>query len=166
MTLVRAKGSFFAHEAILACEWLPIPWLYAPEIMPLLHRTHSAALATARDWTFDYMTVQITPISIANIRWTAIMIFFVLNIFFAVLVWLLYPEITGRTVVDIDQLCSGGCDRLFVVDKRGLLLPGFRSTMGQQRDTDPMVDYDSSTSSTSHGISGEKVPFHYRGRGV
>jgi hypothetical protein len=97
--------------------------------MPLRHRTHSAALATASDWIFNYMIVQITPVAISNIRWKTYMIFFVLNIVFAVVVFLFYPETSGRTLEEIDNIYLGDYDRLLVVDKRGSLLPGFRSQM-------------------------------------
>jgi hypothetical protein len=117
---------FFLYEAIFAIGWLPVPWLYAPEIMPLRHRTHSAAIAAASDWIFNYLVVQITPVSISNIRWKTYMIFFVLNIVFAIAVWLFYPETTGRSLEEIDALFMGDNDRLVVVDKRGRLLPGFR----------------------------------------
>jgi hypothetical protein len=94
--------------------------------MPLRHRTHSAAIAAASDWIFNFLVVQITPISISNIRWKTYMIFFVLNVVFAITVWLFYPETTGRSLEEIDALFMGDNDRLFVLDKRGRLLPGFR----------------------------------------
>ncbi|KAL2871155.1 sugar porter family MFS transporter [Aspergillus lucknowensis] len=137
ITPVRAKSSltfFFLYEAIFAIGWLPVPWLYAPEIMPLRHRTHSAAIAAASDWIFNYLVVQITPIAIANIRWKTYMIFFVLNIFFAWVVWMFYPETRGRSLEEIDSLYMGDNDRFIVVDRRGRLRPGFR---GRGRDVDP-----------------------------
>lgn len=60
--------------------------------MPLRHRTHAAALATTSDWIFNYLIVQITPISIANIGWKTYLIFFVLNVVFGITVWLFYPD--------------------------------------------------------------------------
>lgn len=53
------------------------------------------------------------------------MIFFALNLFFAVIIWLFYPETSGRTLEELDAIYLGDNDRLFVVDKRGRLLPGF-----------------------------------------
>ncbi|KUL81393.1 hypothetical protein ZTR_09881 [Talaromyces verruculosus] len=129
---VRAKASlafFFLYEAIFAIGWLPVPWLYSTEIMPLRHRTNSAALAAASDWIFNYFIVQITPISIANIRWKTYMIFFVLNILFAGIVWLFYPETSGRSLEEIDDLYLGENNRLIVVDMHGKLLPGFRGAL-------------------------------------
>lgn len=138
---MRAKASlafFFLYEAVFAIGWLPIPWLYAPEFMPLRHRTHSAALATASDWIFNYLIVQITPIAISRIRWKTYMIFFVLNVVFAVVVWLFYPETSGRTLEEMDTIYMGDNDRLFVVDGRGRLLPGFRSRMDRELDPEMM----------------------------
>ncbi|KAK5192728.1 hypothetical protein LTR99_010394 [Exophiala xenobiotica] len=138
----RAKASltfFFLYEAVFAIGWLPIPWLYGPEIMPLRHRTHSAALSAASDWIFNYLIVQITPIAIANIRWKTYLIFFFLNIFFALMIWLFYPETSGRTLEEMDTLFMGDNDRLIVINKKGRLLPGFRSYMNRT-DNPEMAD--------------------------
>lgn len=94
--------------------------------MPLRHRTHSAAISAASDWIFNFLVVQITPVSIANIRWKTYMIFFVLNIVFAIAIWLFYPETAGRTLEEIDAIFMGDNDRVIVIDKKGRLLPGFR----------------------------------------
>ena len=113
--------------------------------MPLRHRTHAAALATASDWIFNYLIVQITPISISNIRWKTYLIFFVLNIVFGITVWLFYPETSGRTLEEMDEIYMGDNDRLFVVDKRGRLLPGFRSRMKDGEQPEAAVSEDSSS---------------------
>jgi MFS family permease len=129
ITPTRAKASlafFFLYEALFAIAWLPVPWLYAPEIMPLRHRAQSAALSAASDWIFNYLVVQITPISISNIRWRTYIIFFVLNLIFAVTILLFYPETAGRSLEEIDSLFFGDNDRLVVVDKKGKLRLGFR----------------------------------------
>lgn len=95
ITPTKAKASlvfFFAYEGIFATGWLTVPWLYPSEFMPLRHRTQSAAIATAFDWIFNLMTVQITPISISNIRWKIYMIFFAINIASGVVIWLFPPK--------------------------------------------------------------------------
>ncbi|KAM6516808.1 hypothetical protein FSOLCH5_007750 [Fusarium solani] len=136
-TPVRAKTSlafFFLYEAVFAIGWLPVPWLYGAEFMPLRYRTHSAALATASDWIFNYLIVQITAISISNINWKTYMISFVLNLVFCIIVWLFYPETSGRTLEEMDQIYLDDNDRLIVVGKKGQLLPGFRSRMDHTDD--------------------------------
>ena len=100
--------------------------------MPLRHRTQSAAIATAADWIFNYMIVQITPISITNIGgYRTYMIFFGMNIALAIIVWLFYPETSGRTLEEIDFMYQGDCDRLLVIGKNGRTLQGFRTRMGR-----------------------------------
>lgn len=94
--------------------------------MPLRHRTQSAAIATAADWIFNYMIVQITPIMIGNIRWKSYLVFFVLNFCHGIIVFLFYPETSGRSLEEMDSMFLGDNDRVFVVDKKGKLLPGFR----------------------------------------
>ncbi|CAH0033265.1 unnamed protein product [Clonostachys rhizophaga] len=147
ITPYRAKASlafFFIFEAIFGIAWLPVPWLYAPEIMPLRHRAQSAALGAASDWIFNYLVVQITPVAISNIRWKTYMIFFVLNFAFAILVFLFYPETTGRSLEDIDSIFLGDNDRVFVVDGRGRLLPGFRKAIHTDSEIGIAQTYDSS----------------------
>ncbi|KAL6242282.1 hypothetical protein RBB50_010830 [Rhinocladiella similis] len=126
-TRVQASlAFFFLFEAVFAIGWLPVPWLYPAEIMPLRHRTHSAALATAADWVFNYMIVQVTPIMISNIRWRSYMVFFVLNFAHGVIVFLFFPETSGKSLEEMDSMFMGDNDRILVVDKKGKLLPGFR----------------------------------------
>ena len=99
--------------------------------MPLRHRTYSAAIATAADWIFNYMIVQITPIMIGNIRWKSYMVFFVLNLVFGCVIWLFYPETSGRSLEELDSLWLGENDRLFVVDRKGKLLPAYAGRYGR-----------------------------------
>lgn len=156
--MTKAKASlafFFAYEAIFAIAWLPVPWLYGPEIMPLRHRAQSSAMSAASDWIFNYLVVQITPISISNIHWKTYMIFFVLNIVFAIVVYLFYPETSGRTLEEIDAIYLGDNDRLLVVDKRGRLLPGFRKVIHSDPEVATPVQ-----ESTSDRESKEDVAFH------
>lgn len=79
------------------------------------------------------------------------MIFFVLNIVFALVVWLFYPETSGRTLEEMDTIYMGDNDRLFVIDKHGRLLPGFRSRMDREQDPE-MMDASSAPDSES-GVS-------------
>lgn len=131
---MKAKASltfFFLFEAIFAVGFLPIPWLYAPEIMPLRHRTHSAAASAASNWIFNFLIVQITPIALSSIGWKTYLIFFILPMAWAVIIFLFYPETSGRTLESIDTMYLGDNDRLIVVDKMGRLLPAFSSQMNQ-----------------------------------
>lgn len=114
-------------EAAFGFGWVPLPWLYTPEITPLRHRSNCAALSATISWIFNYMIFQITPVAISNISWKTYMIFFVLNIFFAAVVFLFYSETSGRTLEEMDKIFFGNNNRVFVVDKVWRLRPGFRS---------------------------------------
>ncbi|KAL1845063.1 hypothetical protein VTK73DRAFT_1207 [Phialemonium thermophilum] len=123
---------FFLYEAIFAIGWIPVPWLYPSEIMPLRHRTHSAAISAAGDWIFNYMIVQITPIMVGNIGWKSYMVFFVLNLVFSATVWLFFPETSGKTLEELDSLWFPPNDRVILVDGKGRLLPAFRGRFGKE----------------------------------
>lgn len=58
---------------------------------------------------------------------------------------------SGRTLEKIDLLYTGDCDRLFVVDKRSVLLPGFRSKM-KRVDELESLDLSSHSSHVGHLI--------------
>lgn len=94
--------------------------------MPLRHRTQSASIATAADWIFNYMIVQITPIMVGNIGWKSYMVFFALNFAHGIIVFLFFPETSGRSLEEMDAMYIGDSDRVVVVDKRGRLFPAFR----------------------------------------
>ncbi|CAK7200341.1 hypothetical protein SEUCBS139899_003032 [Sporothrix eucalyptigena] len=138
-TDARVKASlafFFLYEAVFGIGWLAIPWLYPAEIMPLRHRTHSAAIATAADWIFNYMIVQITPIMITNISWRSYLIFFVLNLFFAAVIFLFFPETSGRSLEEMDSMFLGDGDKVFMVNRKGQLRPAFQSQYGKTADAE------------------------------
>jgi hypothetical protein len=98
--------------------------------MPLRHRTQSAAIATAADWIFNYMIVQITPIMIGNIQWRSYLVFFALNFAHGVIVFLFFPETSGKSLEEMDSMYMDDSDRVLVVDKKGRLLPGFKGRYG------------------------------------
>lgn len=54
------------------------------------------------------------------------MVFFVLNFAHGVIVFLFFPETSGKSLEEMDSMFMGDNDRILVVDKKGKLLPGFR----------------------------------------
>lgn len=54
-TPVGVVGSVIIFNAAFGYSWGPIPWLLAPEIMPLPFRVKGASLATATNWLFNWM---------------------------------------------------------------------------------------------------------------
>lgn len=79
-------------------------WCYPPEILPLKIRAKGAALAAAADFLGNFVVVEITPPALQNIGYKTYVIFAVLNIVNAIIVWAFYPETAGSTLEAVDFL--------------------------------------------------------------
>ena len=77
-------------------------WCYPPEILPLKIRAKGAALAAAADFLGNFIVVEITPPALQNIGYKTYIIFAVLNIVNAIVVWAFYPETAGSTLESVD----------------------------------------------------------------
>ncbi|KAK2126143.1 general substrate transporter [Fusarium oxysporum II5] len=72
----------FLFNFFFAVGLLAIPWLLPAEYAPLAIRTRAAALATASNWIFTFLVVEITPVSISSIGWKTYIYFCIFNAFF------------------------------------------------------------------------------------
>ncbi|KAH6853133.1 sugar transporter STL1 [Chaetomium sp. MPI-CAGE-AT-0009] len=97
----------FLFNFFFAVGLLAIPWLLPAEYAPLAIRTKAAALATASNWIFTFLVVEITPVSIANIQWRTYIYFSVFNFCFIPLVYFFYPETRNLSLEQIDKLFTG-----------------------------------------------------------
>lgn len=82
---------------------IPVPAEYSP----LASRTKAAALATASNWIFTFLVVEITPISIKNIQWKTYIYFSAFNFLFIPLIYFFYPETQNLSLEQIDKLFTG-----------------------------------------------------------
>ncbi|KAI9666451.1 MAG: hypothetical protein M1821_004387 [Bathelium mastoideum] len=101
---VVAVVMVFAFEACFTWGWMGCVWVYPPEILPLKIRAKGAALAAAADFPGNFLVVEITPPALQNIGYKTYLIFAVLNLANAVIVWCLYPETSGLPLERIDEL--------------------------------------------------------------
>ncbi|GAW14675.1 hypothetical protein ANO14919_040780 [Xylariales sp. No.14919] len=99
--------ALFLFNFFFAVGLLAIPWLLPAEYAPFAIRTKSAALATASNWIFTFLIVEITPVSISNIKWRTYVYFAVLNAFFLPLIYFFYPETRNLSLEQIDKLFEG-----------------------------------------------------------
>ncbi|KAI0199870.1 hexose carrier protein [Astrocystis sublimbata] len=104
---VVAVVVLFLFNFFFAVGLLAIPWLLPAEYAPLAIRTKSAALATASNWIFTFLVVEITPVSIANIKWRTYIYFAVFNALFLPLIYFFYPETRKLSLEQIDKLFEG-----------------------------------------------------------
>ncbi|SAM59195.1 related to sugar transport protein [Ustilago bromivora] len=97
-------GSIIVYMAWFGYSWGPIPWLYPPEIMPLAFRAKGASLATATNWSFNWLVGELTPILMEKIGWKLyiILAFFALLAF--IVVYFGYPETSGVPLEEIGAL--------------------------------------------------------------
>ncbi|KDQ09283.1 hypothetical protein BOTBODRAFT_37192 [Botryobasidium botryosum FD-172 SS1] len=83
-------------------SWGPIPWLYPPEIMPLIFRAKGVSLSTATNWFFNYLVGYGTPVLQDLIGWRL----YPMHAFFCVcsffLVYFVYPETKGIPLEEMD----------------------------------------------------------------
>ncbi|KAH7383776.1 general substrate transporter [Pyrenochaeta sp. MPI-SDFR-AT-0127] len=105
---VVAIAMLFLFNFFFAVGLLAIPWLLPAEYAPLAIRTRAAALATASNWIFTFLVVEITPVSINSIGWRTYVYFCVFNAFFLPLIYFFYPETRGLSLENIDKLFTGG----------------------------------------------------------
>lgn len=96
--------AFFLYYTFFAIGWLAIPWLYCAEIMPLHLRSKGNAVTTSSNWLWNFATVMMTPSTMSSLGWKGYLIFTVFNFAFVPLIYLFYPETTGRRLEQIDAI--------------------------------------------------------------
>ena len=98
---------FFILSKLIAdpfLGWMATVWIYPPEILPLKTRAKGASLAAAADFLGNFLVVEITPPALKNIGYKTYIIFAVLNVANAIIVWCFYPETAGQTLESVDRL--------------------------------------------------------------
>ncbi|KAI1061829.1 hypothetical protein LB506_009464 [Fusarium annulatum] len=114
---IAAAAMLFVFQGAFTIGFQATVWVYPSEILPLRLRQRGSSISTAANWIFNYMIVQITPISIDNIGWRTYIIFAVLNSLWVPVIFLFFPETKGLELEDVDHL-FGGEDIIRQVDEK------------------------------------------------
>ncbi|KAI0774413.1 general substrate transporter [Fomes fomentarius] len=101
-TQVASAVLLFVFNSFFAVGWLGMTWLYPAEIVGLRIRAPANAFSTASNWTFNFMVVMVTGPSFNNISWRTYIVFAALNAFIIPIVYLFFPETSGRSLEDMD----------------------------------------------------------------
>ncbi|KAI8677605.1 hypothetical protein NCS56_00650800 [Fusarium sp. Ph1] len=101
---IGAAAMLFVFQGAFTIGFQATVWVYPSEVLPLRLRQRGSSISTAANWIFNYMIVQITPISIDNIGWRTYIIFAVLNTLWVPLIYLFFPETKGLELEDVDRL--------------------------------------------------------------
>ena len=100
---IRAKGAALAAAADFLGNFL----VSSPAALPLFSSLLFPPVSTDlsfRLYSYPNQVVEITPPALANIGYRTYIIFAVLNIANAIIVWCFYPETAGQTLESIDRL--------------------------------------------------------------
>ncbi|KAJ5222807.1 uncharacterized protein N7469_009047 [Penicillium citrinum] len=111
---------FFLYYVFFGIGMQGVPWLYPTEINSLTMRTKGAALGAATNWIFNFMVVEITPIGIQNLGWRFYIVWIALNAAIVPVIYVFYPETTGRTLEDMDDYYRGNPPLFACLDKEGI----------------------------------------------
>ncbi|KZT05876.1 general substrate transporter [Laetiporus sulphureus 93-53] len=91
-------------NAAFGYSWGPIPWLFPPEIMPLMIRAKGVSLSTATNWAFNFLVGEITPFLQEHIKWRLYPMHGFFCVCSFVLVYFLYPETRGVPLEEMDAV--------------------------------------------------------------
>ncbi|KDR85311.1 hypothetical protein GALMADRAFT_348328 [Galerina marginata CBS 339.88] len=91
-------------NAAFGYSWGPIPWLYPPEIMPLVFRAKGVSLSTATNWAFNFLVGEMTPYLQELMEWRLYPMHGFFCVCSFVLVYFLYPETKGVPLEEMDAV--------------------------------------------------------------
>lgn len=91
-----------------AITWGPLPWVVCAEIYPLQYRATAMALATASNWSWNFMLGFFTPFITKAIGYSYGYVFAGATFASAFFVFSMVPETSGRSLEMIDQMIISG----------------------------------------------------------
>lgn len=105
---IAAAIMLFVFQGAFTIGFQATVWVYPSEILPLRLRQRGSSISTACNWIFNYLIVQITPISISSIGYRTYIIFAVLNATWVPIIYFFFPETKGLELEDVDRLFAKG----------------------------------------------------------
>jgi hypothetical protein len=81
-----------------------IPYLYTTEIAPLHIRTTVISLSMSISWMFSIVITSITPIAFNSLGQRFFFIFAGLNVAMMPAIYYLFPETSGRSLEEMDEI--------------------------------------------------------------
>ncbi|OAQ95808.1 hypothetical protein LLEC1_01685 [Akanthomyces lecanii] len=102
--LVVAVVCLFAFQFIYTVGYSGLTFLYATEVAPLQLRAAISAVSTTAVWIFNFLLAEVTPVGFNIISYRYYIIFAVLNASIVPMVFFFYPETSGRSLEEIDEI--------------------------------------------------------------
>lgn len=94
----------YVYVVVYVVGFLGIPFLYASEVAPTHLRASVCGLSTAISWLFNFLVAEVTPTAFTNIGWKYFLVFLTLNALFVPIIYYFFPETSGRSLEEIDQI--------------------------------------------------------------
>jgi len=82
----------------------PISWVYQSEIFPMRIRALGTAVCTCANWACNVLISQVSPIGMARIQYRFYILFVVMNIVNALVVFFFFPETKGKSLEEMDAV--------------------------------------------------------------
>lgn len=105
-------------KGVIICSYLfvcsfaitmgPVSWTYPAEIFPMRVRAKAIALSTASNWLFNFALAWAVPPTLSSIAYRTYFIFGSFNLAAFVHVFFMFPETTGRTLEEIEDVFARG----------------------------------------------------------
>lgn len=102
--VVAAAVFLFAFQFIYTVGYSGLTFLYATEVAPLQLRAAMSAVSTAVVWSFNFLLAEVTPVGFNTLGYRYYIIFAALNAAIVPTVYLFYPETSGRSLEEIDEV--------------------------------------------------------------
>ncbi|TLD35702.1 general substrate transporter [Venturia nashicola] len=103
-TSIGAAAFFFLFMFVFGVSINAVPWVYGPEILPLVARTRGTAISVSSHWLWNFFILMITPTLLARLDWKTYLIFMATNFSFVPIVYFFYPETSNISLEQIDKL--------------------------------------------------------------
>lgn len=107
-----------------------IPYLYAAELSPLHLRSTINSISVSASWGFSILITNVTPMAFSSIGQRYFYVFAGLNALIAPIVFLFYPETSGRSLEEIDDIFALSTN-IFDTVKVAKKLPHIQQSFGE-----------------------------------
>lgn len=97
-------ASTYLFVASFAVTWGPVSWIYPPELFPLRVRSKAVSITTASNWIFNFALSYFVPPAFVNIQWKVYIVFGVFCTVMAIHVFFCFPETSGKTLEEIEDM--------------------------------------------------------------
>lgn len=98
-------------------SWGPLPWPLTAEFFPTRLRSPGVSLAVASQWASNFIWSSSTPYILRDLGWATFLLFGVLDLGIAAVIWVYLPETRGLSLEEVQGVFDGdrgvghdGCD--------------------------------------------------------